>query len=27
VRFETAAADGKKVAFTTHLTPAEVEAC
>ena len=26
VKFETEA-DGKKVAFTTHLTPSEVEAC
>ena len=25
MRFELAAADGKKVAFTTHLTPSEVE--
>ena len=27
VRFETAGADGKKVAFTSHLTTDEVEAC
>ena len=25
MRFEVAAADGKTVAFTTHLTPSEVE--